>query len=277
MAKITVAKKAGFCFGVKRAIKMAQEAVLKNKKTFVIGSLIHNPQEIKRLQKLGIKTLKSPNVKSGIIILRTHGISSDLYDRLKKRKSIELADAVCPFVKRAQKIVENLGQKGERIVIVGEKDHPEIIALRSYAGKKCIIINDVGQAQKIKTQEPLNIVSQTTQSLENFDAIVKVLRRNHKIKIFNTICKATFDRQKEAAELAKTADLMIVIGGMNSANTSRLAQICKDKTITRHIETVGSLKKSWFKGKKNICITAGASTPDWIIKDIRFAIENIIN
>ncbi|MDR3049703.1 MAG: 4-hydroxy-3-methylbut-2-enyl diphosphate reductase [Elusimicrobiota bacterium] len=277
MSEITIAKKAGFCFGVRRAIKLAEEAVLQNKTVSVIGPIIHNPQEVKRLENLGIKTLKKPPTKSGILILRTHGIPLSLHKTLKKKKNIEIIDAVCPFVKRAQKIVSDLAKKKESIIIVGENDHPEIIALRSYADNKCIVIENPHEAKKIKVSGKLNIVSQTTQSLENFDKIVKIIKGRNEAKVFNTICKATFDRQNAAFELAKSADLMIVIGGKNSANTARLAQICKKNAQTKHIESANDLKKEWFKNKNNICLTAGASTPDWIIKEAKLKIEKFIN
>ncbi|MDR0823258.1 MAG: 4-hydroxy-3-methylbut-2-enyl diphosphate reductase [Endomicrobium sp.] len=283
MSKITIAQKAGFCFGVKRAIRLAEEAVLHNKTVSVIGPIIHNPQEVARLEKLGIKTINKPYRENGVLILRTHGIPLSLYNELKNKKSVEIIDAVCPFVKRAQKIVADLAAKKEPIVIVGEKEHPEIIALRSYCNNKCIVINSAQEAKraanskKIKAGSKLNIVSQTTQSLENFDKIVKTLKKNYEVKVFNTICKATFDRQNAASKLAKTADLMIVIGGKNSANTTRLAQICKKNAKTKHIEAAGDLKKEWFKNKNNICLTAGASTPDWIIKEIRSDIEKFVN
>ncbi|MCL2799579.1 MAG: 4-hydroxy-3-methylbut-2-enyl diphosphate reductase [Endomicrobia bacterium] len=268
--RIWVAERSGFCFGVKRAINLAEETAGLTRQVYTLGPIIHNPQEVKRLEKKGIKTLKNiKSVESGTIILRTHGIPLELHGKLEKRKSIEIIDATCPFVKRAQDIVRELGDKDETIVIVGEKIHPEVVALVSYGKGKCVVVENVKEAQKLKGKGNLNIVSQTTQTPENFNAIVKCLKKRYKIKVYNTICKATFDRQKSAEKLAKTADLMIVIGGKNSGNTTRLAQICSAKTETYHIETVKDIKAGWFKNKKKIGLTAGASTPDWIIDKVK--------
>ncbi|MCL2484688.1 MAG: 4-hydroxy-3-methylbut-2-enyl diphosphate reductase [Endomicrobia bacterium] len=272
--KISIADKSGFCFGVKRAIDLAEKTACLTKKVYTLGPVIHNPQEVKRLEKQGIKTLKDiKSVKSGTIILRTHGIPLELHDKLKKRKSVEIIDATCPFVKKAQDIVKELGKKDETIVIVGEKIHPEVVALVSYGNGKCVIVETVKEAEKVKSKGDLNIVSQTTQTPENFNAIVKCLKKRYKVKVFNTICKATFDRQKSAEKLAKTADLMIVVGGKNSGNTTRLAQICEAKTETHHIETVKDIKDGWFKNKKKIGLTAGASTPGWIINKVKEEVE----
>jgi 4-hydroxy-3-methylbut-2-enyl diphosphate reductase len=162
-------------------------------------------------------------------------------------------------------------------VIVGEKVHPEVVALVSYGNGKCVVIENAQEAGKLKAAGNLNVVSQTTQSPENFDGIVKCLKKRYKVKVFNTICKATFDRQRSAEKLARKVDLMIVIGGKNSGNTRRLAEICSEKTKTYHIETVGDLKKAWFKNKNIIGLTAGASTPYWIIKQVQGRTEEIIS
>lgn len=278
MTKIKVADKSGFCFGVKRAINLAEKTAKDNKYVYTLGPIIHNPQEVKRLAKIGIKTLSAPkNIKKGIIILRTHGIPLNLLNVLEKKKSIDIIDATCPFVKRAQDIIKELSLKDEAIVIVGEKVHPEVIALVSYGNNKCFVVENLKEAQKLKLEGPVNIVSQTTQSPENFNNIVKYLKKQYKVKVYNTICKATFDRQKSAAKLADNADLMIVVGGKNSGNTTRLSDICAEKTKTYHIETVEDLKTIWFKNKKAIGITAGASTPDWIIEQVKEKIEEIIS
>ncbi|MDR1195086.1 MAG: 4-hydroxy-3-methylbut-2-enyl diphosphate reductase [Endomicrobium sp.] len=273
---IKIADKSGFCFGVKRAISLAEKTANLHKKVYTLGPVIHNPQEVERLNDKGIKTLKDPkSVKDGIIILRTHGIPLQLHNELEKKKSIEIIDATCPFVKRAQDIVKELSGKDDAIIIVGEKVHPEVAALVSYGSGKCIVVENIKKAQKLKVKGSLSIVSQTTQTPENFDSIVKCLKKRYKIKVFNTICKATFDRQKSAEKLAKTVDMMIVIGGKNSGNTTRLAQICSTRTKTYHIETADDLKKAWFKSSNSIGLTAGASTPYWIIKQVRGRIEEI--
>ncbi|MCL2335034.1 MAG: 4-hydroxy-3-methylbut-2-enyl diphosphate reductase [Endomicrobia bacterium] len=274
MPKIKIAEKSGFCFGVRRAIEMAEKTSGSKGKVYTLGPIIHNPQEVKRLEKKGIKTLQNPKtLKSGTAILRTHGIPLYLRNDLEKKESVNIIDATCPFVKRAQDIIKELSSENETIVIAGEKVHPEVVGLMSYGSGKCVVIENPKEADKLKVKGNISIVSQTTQTPENFDGIVKSLKKRYKVRVFNTICKATFDRQKAAEKLARTVDLMIVIGGKNSGNTTRLAQICGAKTKTYHIETVEDIKKSWFKNKNIIGLTAGASTPDWIIKQVKEEIE----
>lgn len=278
--KIKIAENAGFCFGVRRAVKLTEKTASKECKVYTLGPVIHNPQEVERLEKKGVKTLKDPKkVKSGSIILRTHGIPFSLYKKLEENKKIDVIDAACPFVKRAQDTVKRLStdikSKDKTIIVVGEKVHPEVIALVSYGNGKCVVVENVKAARKFKGGGDLNIVSQTTQTPENFNSIVKVLKKRYKTKVYNTICRATLDRQKVAEKLANNVDLMIVIGGKNSGNTTRLAQICSAKTKTYHIETADSVKEKWFKNIDSVGLTAGASTPDWIIKEIEVKIREL--
>jgi 4-hydroxy-3-methylbut-2-enyl diphosphate reductase len=279
--KIKIAGNAGFCFGVRRAIDLAEKTVAEEHKVYTLGPIIHNPQEVKRLEKKRIKTLRDlKEVRSGSVILRTHGIPFDLHKKLEKNKNINIIDAACPFVKRAQVIIKQLStnakSKDKTIVIVGERIHPEVVALLSYGKKgKCSVVESIKEAQDFRCIGDLNIVSQTTQTPENFESIVKVLKERHKVRVYNTICKATFDRQKSAEKLARSVDLMIVIGGKNSGNTRRLAQICSAKTNTYHVETVDSIKEEWFENVESVGLTAGASTPDWVIEDIEAKVKEI--
>ncbi|MDR1244351.1 MAG: 4-hydroxy-3-methylbut-2-enyl diphosphate reductase [Endomicrobium sp.] len=280
MLKIKVAKNAGFCFGVRRAIEIAEKTLKNKSKVYTLGPIIHNPQEVKRLEKQGIKTLKSVSrVRDGYVILRTHGIPFDLHKKLNENKNINVIGSTCPFVKRAQDVVKELSNNETagnlNIIIVGEKIHPEVVALVSYGNKKCVVIETPQEAKMFKGNKNLSIVSQTTQTSENFNNIVNILSKNYKIAVYNTICRATLDRQQSAEELACSVDLMIVIGGKNSGNTTRLAQICSCKTRTYHIETFKDLKKSWFKNISTVGLTAGASTPDWIIKGVEIKVKEI--
>ncbi|GHT39631.1 4-hydroxy-3-methylbut-2-enyl diphosphate reductase [Endomicrobiia bacterium] len=278
--KIKIAKNSGFCFGVRRAIDLVEKATREKPRVYTLGPIIHNPQEVKRLEKQGIKILKdSKRIKEGSIILRTHGIPFELHRKLEANKTINIIDATCPFVKRAQNIVKQLSadvkSEDEKIILVGEKVHPEVVALVSYGNDKCVVIENSKEAGRFEWIGGLNIVSQTTQTPKNFDSTVKVLKKRHKVKVYNTICKATLERQKSAKKLAGTVDLMIVIGGKNSGNTTRLAQICGAKTKTYHVETTDDLKEQWFKKIENVGLTAGASTPVWIIKDIENRVKEI--
>ncbi|GHT52268.1 4-hydroxy-3-methylbut-2-enyl diphosphate reductase [Endomicrobiia bacterium] len=278
--KIKIAKNSGFCFGVRRAIDLVEKATKEKPRVYTLGPIIHNPQEVERLEKQGIKILKdSKRIKEGSIILRTHGIPFELHRKLEANKTINIIDATCPFVKRAQNIVKQLSadvkSEDEKIILVGEKVHPEVVALVSYGNDKCVVIENSKEAGRFEWSGGLNIVSQTTQTPKNFDSTVKVLKKRHKVKVYNTICKATLERQKSAKKLAGTVDLMIVIGGKNSGNTTRLAQICGTKTKTYHVETTDDLKEQWFKKIENVGLTAGASTPVWIIKDIEKRVKEI--
>ena len=278
MAKITIAKSAGFCFGVKRAIDLAQDVALKNKEVYTFGPLIHNPQEVQRLEQENIKVIEDySNIEKGVLVLRTHGIPLDIYENLSKKENIKIVDATCPFVKKAQDIIKELSKESKQIVIVGEKHHPEVVALVSYGKGKCLVVEDKKDVKNVKKTDIIYIVSQTTQSPKKFEEIVQEISKISQVKVFNTICRATFDRQTAAEKLAKEVDVMIVIGGKNSGNTTRLYQICSNITKTYHIENVDEIEKSWFDNVENIGITAGASTPDWIIENIKRRIKEVTN
>jgi len=278
MVKITIAKSAGFCFGVKRAIDLAQDIASKNSDVYTFGPLIHNPQEVARLEKENIKVVEDySKIEKGVLVLRTHGIPLDIYENLSKKENIKIVDAACPFVKKAQDIIKELSKDSEQIVIVGEKKHPEVVALVSYGKGKCLVVEDKNDVKNVKKTDIIYIVSQTTQSPKKFEEIVNEISKISQVKVFNTICRATFDRQSAAAKLAKEVDVMIVIGGKNSGNTTRLYQICSNITKTYHIEDVDEIEPAWFDKVETVGITAGASTPDWIIENIKRRIKEITN
>jgi 4-hydroxy-3-methylbut-2-enyl diphosphate reductase len=275
--EVKIAANAGFCFGVKRAIDLVEKTLNEKPDVYTLGPIIHNPQEVKRLKEKGVKILNDiERVKNGCIILRTHGISLELLNRLEKDKTLHIIDATCPFVKKAQDIIKNLSLQETTIVIIGENSHPEVEALVSYGEGKCIVIESTREALKFKGIGELNIVSQTTQSPQNFNVIVEILKKRFKVNIYNTICEATLERQESAKKLAKEVDLMIVIGGKNSGNTTRLAEICNAQTKTYHIETIDELDDKWFNNIKTVGLTAGASTPDNIIKSVQGRLGEII-
>ena len=286
--RIVTAEDSGFCFGVKRAIDIAEKAVNSagksninwgNKKRGIcsLGPLIHNPQEVLRLEKKGIKVIEDPcKLKNAALILRTHGIPQRLKEKLKAQ-NLFLVDATCPFVKKAQDIVQKLAQGNERIIIVGEKKHPEVKALVSYGGGSCFVVEKDSDLKGLDLSGSVCVVSQTTQSPENFSRFVRIIKKlNPKAKIFDTICRATFDRQASARKLSKKADAMVVVGGKNSGNTRRLAQICSKYTKTYYIETAAEIRNEWFKGGKIIGISAGASTPDWVVEEVKKKIAVIL-
>lgn len=269
---IKLAKSYGFCFGVKRAIKIAENAT--NAST--IGPLIHNNEEIRRLKlKFNVKTLndisEADNVKKAII--RTHGITREDLATLKQ-KEVEVIDATCPFVTKPQQICEQMSNEGYDIVIFGDANHPEVKGVKSYADGNVYVVLDVLELEKIALKKKIAVVSQTTRKMSEFAKIVTYLISNYKeVRVFNTICNATLENQEATRELAADSDVMIVIGGKNSSNTKQLfaisKQFCEDSYL---IENETELNKNWFLSKQNCGITAGASTPSWIIQKI---IENI--
>ncbi|MDP2921246.1 MAG: 4-hydroxy-3-methylbut-2-enyl diphosphate reductase [Candidatus Omnitrophota bacterium] len=259
--KIKVARCAGFCFGVKRAINIAENALRELKdgdKIYSLGAIIHNPQVVDELSRKGLEVISDlRKIKRGRVIISSHGAPLETLEEIRKKK-IKLIDATCPFVKYAQNIVRRLKKDGYRIIIVGDSAHPEVKALNSIAGK-------------IKNSKKIGIISQTTQNKENYiKEIGKILGEDFsEVKIFNTICSDTSKRQSAARSLLKDCDIMIVIGGKNSANTRRLWQICKESGVDSfHIETELELKKKWFKGKICAGITSGASTPDQAVQRV---------
>lgn len=269
--KITISKHSGFCFGVKRAVELAEEAAdsHKGKRIFVLGELIHNPQIVEQLEKKGIKKIDDiKSVKQGdTLIIRSHGCSYEIFDFAGKN-NIQIIDAICPFVKKAQDHARQLSRDGYKVIIIGKKDHPEIVGISSYA-PDASIIEDEEKVSIKTTDKKVGVICQTTFNPEKFERIVAKIKEVCKeVKVFNTICEATKQRQDSALELAKKSDIMIVIGGYNSSNTKKLKEICSDITETHHIEKAEELDKSWFINKENIGIAAGASTPDNIIKEI---------
>jgi len=269
--KIYRARHGGFCFGVKRAIKLALEAANNADGVCSVGPLIHNRLAVEDLKKLGIRPCDkiSGIRKHEVVIIRSHGVAPDVLKRLKSRKCA-IIDATCPRVRRAQMYVQKLVDEGYYVVIVGEKDHPEVRGLLGYAGKHATIYKDRLKLGKKK----IGVVPQTTLNQERFNSAVADLMADViEMKIYNTICRETAVRINEATKLARKADIMIVVGGKNSANSTRLYQICRKLRRSYHIESAGELRRSWFKGAKSVGITAGASTPkrqvDDVVKKIR--------
>lgn len=271
-ATIICAKSAGFCFGVERAIRLANQAVKKNgTKVWTLGPLIHNPQEVRRLEKKGIIPISDlKKIGNNLVIIRSHGISPEGWEEIKKRR-LKFIDTTCPFVLKAQKLARKLQKEGYFVIVVGEKNHPEIKNIIGYTNGKAVAIGGVNDLKNIPPgEQKIGVISQTTQTLETFIEIInKLLLRYRELKVYNTICQATTERQKEARAIAEKVDIMLVIGGRNSANTTHLAGICKNAGAkVYHIETEDEIKKDWFKNDNRVGITAGASTPDWIIKGV---------
>lgn len=269
--EIVLAKSAGFCFGVKRATKMAfQEAESGNPDTYTLGSIIHNPQVVDKLAAAGVSVRKDvEDINQGTVIIRSHGVTLDEIDRAKK-KGLRIVDATCPFVKKAQDLTTLLRTEGYFVVIVGDKEHPEVKSIISYGGKDVIVIDSPDKLETLPKKKKIGIVAQTTQSFDNLKAIVnECLGKVGELRVFNTICGATAIRQDQSRDIALEVDCMIVVGGYSSANTNRLAEICKSiQPNTHHVEVAVELDSAWFSGVKKVGVTAGASTPEWIIDEV---------
>ncbi len=270
--EIIIARSAGFCFGVRRAINLAQECAGRSgSDIYTIGPIIHNPQVVSRLEKSNIIAKKDvEGIEDGTVIIRSHGVAQDVSD-LAKRKGLNIVDATCPFVKKAQEIVGILSNKGYFVVVVGEKEHPEVKGIISYScGSEVMVAGSVEDVLAVPVKKRIGIVAQTTQSVSKLKDVAAVcLEKASEVRIFNTICSATAVRQDESSDLAREVDCLIVVGGRNSANTNRLAEICRSiQPQTYHVEVADEIRGEWFKGVSRVGVTAGASTPEWIISDV---------
>lgn len=270
MREIVLADKAGFCFGVKRAINTAFEAAV-NGNVFCLGPLIHNPQEVERLRQAGVRTVDDfSSLNPGdFLIIRSHGVPPKVLAQARD-KGLRIIDLTCPFVGKAQRDAEALCRDGYQVVVVGEKTHPEVQSILGYAGDNAVVIETSEDTAGIKFQPRLGVVAQTTQSYGNFSEIVlKLLRLSKELKVFNTICNSTKERQDAARNLADQVEIMIVVGGRNSANTSRLVSVCRQEgKPTYHIEVADEILDGWIAGVQKIGVTAGASTPDWVLEGV---------
>ena len=269
--KIILADSAGFCFGVKRATNLAFEAAGEYPCICSLGPIIHSPQVVKKLEEKGVKVIhKVQDIEEGAVIIRSHGITAAELEEIHNRE-LSIIDATCPFVKKAQDYATMLCNEGYFVVLVGEKDHPEVQGIISYTrGGEVFVVADSREAQRLPRKAKVGVVAQTTQSFQNLCQVAAVcLEKSKEVRVFNTICDATSVRQDEARKIALEADLMLVVGGFNSANTTRLAQICEAlQSRTYHVETAEQIRDEWFDGVETVGITAGASTPRWIIDQV---------
>ena len=277
-----IAEHAGFCFGVKRAVKMAFDAVGSGaKKVHTLGPLIHNPQVVSRLAEAGAKKVDTlSEINEGIVILRSHGVSSPQVIIDAEAAGLTAIDATCPFVTNAQRFARQLVDEGYQVVMVGDRHHPETLSVVGHAGREILVTEDFAEIKKWLNRFPkkrVGIISQTTQTFKQFsDIVVQCLQICEEVKVFNTICYATEERQDAAKKIAVDVQTMVVIGGRNSANTNHLADICREEGIpVHHVETADELEEEWFIGIKKAGVTAGASTPDWIIQGVVDRLEKI--
>ncbi len=273
--EVVLAEHAGYCFGVKRAVKIADDAAEeKNGSVKTLGPLIHNPQVVNQLAEKGVGRVESlDEVDSGVVIFRSHGVSSPKVMDEALNKGLTVLDATCPFVTNAQRDAKQLVDEGYQVVMVGDRNHPETKSVLGHAGEEILVTESFEEIKTFLnrfTKKRLGIISQTTQTYRKFsEIVVQCLEICEEVKIFNTICYATEDRQTEAKSLAEKVDTMVVVGGKNSANTTHLADICRGYGIpVYHVETEEEIESNWFTDVERVGVTAGASTPDWIINTV---------
>lgn len=279
--KVTLAKSAGFCFGVKRAVEMVYKEAETGKKVYTLGPIIHNEQVVQDLEQKGVRVIDTPEelskAEDATVIIRSHGISADVYHQLEDKK-VRIVDATCPFVSKIHRIVEKKYQEGSCIVIVGNANHPEVEGINGWCNGAATVIGSVSEAENY-SQEParkLCVVAQTTFNYKKFKDIVDIFsKKSYDIDVMNTICNATEERQTEAAAIASDSDAMIVIGGKHSSNTQKLYEICKNVCPDTHfIQTLDDLDLKQFQSFRSVGITAGASTPNTIIKEVQSYVRN---
>ncbi len=268
--KVIVAEPRGFCAGVKRAVQLAEQSLQRGKSVYSLGPLIHNPQVVERLQKQGLKVTDSlAKVPDGAaVLIRSHGEAPQIF-RQAQRRSLEVIDGTCVLVRRAQNIVKQLQEQGYQVLIVGDPNHPEVRGVMAYA-PHAICLKDKSDLPKIAGHHRLGIIAQTTYSLTAFGWMVGLVVSSGcaEVKVVDTICQATHARQQAALEVTKQVQVMFVLGGRQSANTARLAELCAAQGVsTYHLESWKQFSEEYVRDKAVAGVTAGASTPDWAIEE----------
>jgi 4-hydroxy-3-methylbut-2-enyl diphosphate reductase len=271
-AKIERARELGFCFGVRRAIDIIEKAA-KGSSIITLGPIVHNRLVVAKLEELGVHVADElEQARGNTVAVSTHGISPELVEQIRELK-LQTIDTTCPNVSSAQKAVKKLADKGFGVIIFGDAAHPEVKGLLGWAGDNAVATMDGNDLAHHKLPLRLGIVSQTTQSSRQFTEFIRTVVESSfpnvkELRVINTLCRETQKRQEAALELARKSDLIIVIGGRNSANTKHLAELCSPEVETYLVETADEIKGDWIKGKQHIGITAGASTPDDSIEEV---------
>jgi (E)-4-hydroxy-3-methyl-but-2-enyl pyrophosphate reductase len=276
--RITVGRHSGFCFGVKRAYDLALANSKDRKNVFILGKLVHNSDVCYDLKKKGIREIKSIDAfKKGTVIFTAHGVGPNIYKEAKARR-LKIVDTTCPKVIKVQRLAKSYVEKGWQVIIFGDKKHKEIKGIKEWSENQGHIIGSLKEAKKIKlNKKKYCLISQTTQNVGEFEKIKEYLNKQlPNFVFFNTICDSTLNRQNEIRELAKNNNIVLVIGGIDSANSKRLYEISKAiNTKSYFIENASQTKKNWFNNIKNVAVTAGASTPEKVIKEVTNWISNL--
>jgi 4-hydroxy-3-methylbut-2-enyl diphosphate reductase len=275
--KITLGRHSGFCFGVKRAYDLACVNSKNCTNLFILGKLVHNDDVCRDLKKKGVREIKSVNdIEEGTLIFTAHGIGPKTYGQAGSR-GIKIIDTTCPKVMKAQRLAKNHAEKGWEVILFGDKKHKEVKGIKEWANGKAKIVESLAEVKKFKPDKKKKycLISQTTQNVAEFKKVIEYLSKYlPNFAYFNTICDSTDNRQNEVRKLAKTNDAVIVIGGRDSANSKRLYEIAKSINPKSYfVENAKQLKKNWFSGIKKVAISAGASTPEWVIKEVILKIK----
>ena len=276
---VELAKTAGFCFGVKRAVDTVYEQVEKhqNEKIFTYGPIIHNEEVIKDLRSHGVEVIQDEEelrtVDADVVVIRSHGVAKYIYDIMDER-GIACVDATCPFVKKIHKIVAEESEKGSYVIIIGNSEHPEVEGIKGWAGDQVSVIQTPEDAERfelVRKEQKVCIVAQTTFNYNKFKELVEIIsKKRYDIVVLNTICNATKERQTEARQIAARVDAMVVIGDKRSSNTQKLFEICKEECLnTYYIQTLDDLNMNQLRSVETVGITAGASTPNNIIEEVQ--------
>ena len=280
--EVIVAKTAGFCFGVERAVNQVYDQIKHGSGLiYTLGPIIHNEEVVRDLEEKGVKVLNSENeisaLTEGTVIIRSHGVGKHIYDMLKAQ-GVQIVDATCPFVKKIHRIVQEQNLQGRRVIIIGDETHPEVEGIKGWGDARTMVVKNEEQMEKLPsfTGEKLCIVSQTTFNYNKFkDLVEKFEKKGYDILVLNTICNATQERQVEAMRIASQVDVMLVIGGKHSSNTQKLYDICrKECKNTYYIQTLGDFNPECISSVRSVGITAGASTPNNIIEEVHTKCQN---
>lgn len=278
--ELTIGKHAGFCFGVRRAVKTAFDAAQEKIPCVTLGPLIHNPQEVERLEAAGIRSVDSlDEVCPGqTVIIRSHGVTPEVYAACEAR-GLRYIDATCPHVAHIHQLVKDYSLSGDTVIIIGEADHPEVVGIAGWANGPVITMYDVETAKTADLPQRAMVVAQTTIRRDRFEEVLAVIReRVSDLTVRMTICAATSQRQSEAAELSQQADVMVVVGGHNSSNTKKLYETCKMRCPRAIlVETPEDVPSGVIKNTDRVAITAGASTPQWLLEEVRARVEQSVD
>lgn len=276
--RVVVARHMGFCGGVRRAVDLALQAARNGQGGATTwGPLIHNPQEVARLQREGVRVAERlEDLDGGAFVVSAYGVESTVLDAARQR-GMPVVDATCPVVTRAHELAERLAEEGYFVVAVGDHGHPEMVTLKEKLGDRVAVVHTPEEAARLRLRGKVGVLSQTTQSLENFRRIVaEIVTRVKETKVINTLCPAITVRQEEAHRLVEEVDVLLVVGGRGSSNTTRLAEIGRQRGVaTYHVETADELEASWFSPDCTVGVMSGASTPNWIIEQVLLRLDEI--